>query len=253
MTTPTGKFVVTYCEQHAGPRARVGGPADPRNITLYTRTSDAFLASNHAPEHPAYIDPPAVRYPDPVELKIGNATVPLDLGVFGPLEQKYSQQLQRLAAFTDGTDIKKNMFLDLYKKARIEGITSSNIKISFRTTGLWPFNPRKVLNSSQLNANAGNSTTEAIRSSSPLRLSEIHRTPKNPSEVNTLIDTLGASSSCIDFPAVKRKVTKFAALQSTQIAALEHQNAKQASEITNLRPQKRKGITIDPQKAFADI
>ncbi|KAF1982819.1 CENP-B protein [Aulographum hederae CBS 113979] len=59
---------------------------------------------------------------------------PLDLGVFGPLKQKYSQQLQKLAAFTDGTDIKKNMFLDLYKKARIEGITSSNIKISFRTT-----------------------------------------------------------------------------------------------------------------------
>ncbi|KAF1983142.1 DDE-domain-containing protein [Aulographum hederae CBS 113979] len=178
---------------------------------------------------------------------------PLDLGVFGPLKTKYSQQLQKLATFTDGTDIKKNMFLALYKQARIEGLTSSNIKTGFRTTGIWPFNPRKVLKSSQLNANAGNDTTEVFQSSSPLRLSKIHHTPQKPSDISTLIDTLDSRSSRIDFSAVKRKIVKYAASQSTQIATLEHESAKQISEIARLRPVKRRRITIDPQKAFADI
>jgi hypothetical protein len=55
-----------------------------------------------------------------------------------------------VAKFDDSAPIKKIRFLEYYNKARDESLNSTNIKLGWRAAGLVPFDPRKVIRSSQV-------------------------------------------------------------------------------------------------------
>lgn len=69
---------------------------------------------------------------------------PCDISVFGPLKAAYRDQVERLDRGCVGT-IGKEHFTYLYSPARIQALTSRNIRAGWAKAGLFPSNPDKVL------------------------------------------------------------------------------------------------------------
>jgi hypothetical protein len=69
---------------------------------------------------------------------------PYDVSVFGPLKIAYRDQVEQLNQ--GGIDaIGKEHFLYLYSPAREKALTKRNIVAGWAVTGLFPFNPARVL------------------------------------------------------------------------------------------------------------
>jgi len=79
---------------------------------------------------------------------------PLDLSCFCPIKSKYQEQITELACIDDAAPIKKHRFIKYYYKARGEGLTARTIKSGWRASGIYPWNPRKGLESSQVKKKA---------------------------------------------------------------------------------------------------
>src|SRR5690606_15907560 len=70
---------------------------------------------------------------------------PLDVGLFAPLQKFYGIAVDKVIRRGD-IALHKGNFLPLYLEVREKAYTTPNIKASWETAGIWPFNPRKVLN-----------------------------------------------------------------------------------------------------------
>src|SRR5436190_6633855 len=69
---------------------------------------------------------------------------PCDVGPFAPLKTAYRDEVERLNR--GGIDIVgKEHFTSLYKPARERALTKRNITAGWAATGLFPFNPERVL------------------------------------------------------------------------------------------------------------
>ena len=69
---------------------------------------------------------------------------PCDVGVFAPLKTAYRDEVERLCR--GGLDtISKEHFTSLYKPARERALTKRNITAGWAASGLFPFNPERVL------------------------------------------------------------------------------------------------------------
>lgn len=75
---------------------------------------------------------------------------PLDLGIFGPVKSRYKTKLSKLAGILEDTPVRQRLFIMRYHEARQEKLTKERIIKSWETAGLNPFDPDKVLKSSQL-------------------------------------------------------------------------------------------------------
>ena len=69
---------------------------------------------------------------------------PCDVAVFAPLKAAYRDQVERLERGGVGT-IGKQHFTYLYSPARERALTQRNILAGWKASGLYPFNPDKVL------------------------------------------------------------------------------------------------------------
>lgn len=73
---------------------------------------------------------------------------PLDVGVFAPLANYYSQELDDSVRKSEGrTTINKRDFFSLFWPAFEKAFTEQNIASAWSNTGIWPFDPQKVLKS----------------------------------------------------------------------------------------------------------
>ena len=71
---------------------------------------------------------------------------PCNVAVFAPLKAAYREQVERLERGGVNT-IRKEHFTSLYSPAREKAFTSKNIIAGFAASGLFPFNPDRVLRS----------------------------------------------------------------------------------------------------------
>ncbi|KAJ5904761.1 uncharacterized protein N7473_001677 [Penicillium subrubescens] len=69
---------------------------------------------------------------------------PCDVGVFGPLKTAYRAQVEQACRAGVGT-IGKPHFTYLYDRARKEALTPRNIRSAWSKSGLFPFDPSRVL------------------------------------------------------------------------------------------------------------
>ena len=72
--------------------------------------------------------------------------VHIDVAVFAPLKEAYRAQVDRLERGGVNT-IGKQHFTSLFSPARVTAFTLKNIKAGFTISGLFLFNPDKVLKS----------------------------------------------------------------------------------------------------------
>ena len=71
---------------------------------------------------------------------------PLDICLFGPLSQAYSSELAQFLHKSQGlTSITKRDFFRLFNAAWQIAFRSENIQSAFEKTGLWPFNPERII------------------------------------------------------------------------------------------------------------
>ncbi|KFY25557.1 hypothetical protein V493_04585 [Pseudogymnoascus sp. VKM F-4281 (FW-2241)] len=72
-----------------------------------------------------------------------NPGSPCDVGVFAPLKAAYRDEAERLYRVTNA--IGKKHFTYLYSPARDKAFTKRNITAAWAASGLFPFNPDRVL------------------------------------------------------------------------------------------------------------
>jgi len=88
---------------------------------------------------------------------------PCDVAVFAPLKSAYRNQVERL--YRGGVNtVRKEHFTSLYSRARELAFTERNIAAGWAATGLFPFNPDRVLKNipkppSELTALEGDATS----------------------------------------------------------------------------------------------
>jgi hypothetical protein len=71
-------------------------------------------------------------------------TQPCDVAVFGPLKTAYRDEVER--RYRGGlTNVNKEHFTAIYSRVRERGMTKKNILAGWAKTGLFPFNPSRVL------------------------------------------------------------------------------------------------------------
>jgi hypothetical protein len=69
---------------------------------------------------------------------------PCDVGIFGPLKSAYRAQVEQACRAGVGI-IGKPHFTYLYDRARKEAFTPRNIRSAWSKSGLFPFDPSRVL------------------------------------------------------------------------------------------------------------
>jgi hypothetical protein len=72
---------------------------------------------------------------------------PCDVGVFAPLKAAYRDEAERLYRVTN--TVGKEHFTSLYSPAREKAFTKRNITAAWAASGLFPFNPDRVLRTIQ--------------------------------------------------------------------------------------------------------
>jgi hypothetical protein len=71
---------------------------------------------------------------------------PLDVSVFAPLGRAYTNSLNAYIARTSGfSRVTKRLFWSLFWPAWEKGVSLDNIKSGFEKTGIFPFNPARVI------------------------------------------------------------------------------------------------------------
>ena len=70
---------------------------------------------------------------------------PLDLSCFSTVKSQYRTQITALSRLNDSSSIKKQQFISFYQNARTKRLTSNTIQSGFRSAGIVPFDPEKVL------------------------------------------------------------------------------------------------------------
>lgn len=72
---------------------------------------------------------------------------PLDVGIFAPLGNAYSSELDKLIQSSCGySRVTKRMFWSLFREAWRSALTLENIRSGFATPGIYPLDASKVLN-----------------------------------------------------------------------------------------------------------
>jgi hypothetical protein len=110
---------------------------------------------------------------------------PCEVAVFGPLKSAYRDEVDRLERGGVGT-IGKQHFTYLYGPARDRAMTKKNVLAGWRASGLYPFNPDKVLTQLQKPVTEQAALTVKASEISPFIQGEIVQTPTSPTSVTAL-------------------------------------------------------------------
>ncbi|KJZ68588.1 hypothetical protein HIM_12021 [Hirsutella minnesotensis 3608] len=114
---------------------------------------------------------------------------PLDVGCFSPLKTIYGRKVQeKMLAGTHHID--KQDFLPIYLEARRQALSPSNIRSGFLATGLFPFNPDRVLSRLQVRVDKVGNDRGYKTTPSPYKSPEDHKTPYNVGQLTTHAELL---------------------------------------------------------------
>lgn len=72
-------------------------------------------------------------------------TQPLDKGCFGPLKSNWKQECHKYLQENKGKVITRFQFSEIFGRTWKKGMMEQNIISGFKTTGICPFNPSKLL------------------------------------------------------------------------------------------------------------
>ena len=181
---------------------------------------------------------------------------PLDLSCFSAIKSRYRDQIANLARFEDSAPVKKMRFVEYYNKARDEGLTQHNILGGWSAAGISPWNPRKVIRSSQVAAN-NQINQQPPQTPGKRRLStseQVLPTPRNTHELSEAIQAISSQE------AVPRPIRHLLSKTRKAFGTLHHRHAQDSLQIEALQKKneelaskRQKKVPIDCNLVFADI
>jgi hypothetical protein len=147
--------------------------------------------------------------------------------------------------------IKKIRFVGYYNRAREHALNENYIKAGWRRAGLFPWNPKKVLQLSQIFSNTITSTAPSKR---PNSSSSLLSTPQNKRQ---LIEAQATLLEQADLPRGVRyffnKTAKaFEQLHVERALNLQQINA-QTTKLEEINQKKKKKVPINANELFAGI
>jgi hypothetical protein len=182
---------------------------------------------------------------------------PLDLGTFSSVKGKYRRRIAELSYLDDAAPIKKRRFVQCYNQARQESFTPSVLKSGWKAAGLFPWNPSKGINSSQVRIQppATKSTTPPSPKQPQFNPETLLSTPKHPQHMYHAIQMLNRQQELSrDQRTVLQKAGKAIGQLKAQQAIQEALIHKQEAHLETLRSQKaKKKVAVDPNNRFANI
>jgi hypothetical protein len=177
---------------------------------------------------------------------------PLDLACFSVVKSNYRQKISDLAALDDAAPVKKEKFIKYYHAAREEALSDRVIRAGWKASGLSPFNPEKVLRSSQVSQQDGRPSTPPPLSKPP---SPVFQTPQKPQDLYQAQQRLQSSESLSrSARRVLGKAGKAISKANIRAAHLEAQNRRlqaQLDKFTNKYTRKR--VKINPNERFSNV
>lgn len=177
---------------------------------------------------------------------------PLDLGVFSPLKTRYRKSIADLAHLDDTTPVKKQRFIHCYSLARVEALTPRVLRAGWKAAGLFPWNPQKGLQSSQVKQLV---QKRAVTPPEQSTLQITWKTPKSSQQLHITVQTLRKSKEPDQtvryiFDKAGKAIARLNAEQALSLHIIEAQEAK----LHNLHSAKtRKRITVNPNTLFVNI
>ncbi|KAI1002841.1 hypothetical protein K3495_g5365 [Podosphaera aphanis] len=178
---------------------------------------------------------------------------PLDLGVFAPLKSQYPRQIADLAKLDNASAVKKQKFVTCYQDARNDTFNPRLLKSGWKVAGLFPWNPEKGINSSQVPPPTGRPPTSlsnpnSVSDESPCSSRKIYKSIQ-------LIRESGAEES----PRERRYIRKLHEAGRV-IDSLNTEVADLQAEVALLKPcqdsnsnLRCRGVQVDPSTKFANI
>lgn len=152
---------------------------------------------------------------------------PLDVGLFGPLQQSYCRHLDEFSFDGLGwVSMTKRMFWSVFKKAWKDSFTEKNIKSAFKKTGIWPLKKEIVI--SQL-------PTVIKAPQTPSRLPSL--AIRTPTTVRTLRRLLKTSPSRTKLSLLERAVMRLA----TENEITKHENRGLRRAIVTEKTRRKRG------------
>jgi len=104
---------------------------------------------------------------------------PLDVGIFSPLATAYSKEIDHLIQSSSGfSRMTKRLFWRLFRTAWQSALTLQNIRSSFASAGIYPFNPSVILNKVQRSTPSPPPSDDEKPRSTPNSVRAIRRTIK---------------------------------------------------------------------------
>ena len=123
---------------------------------------------------------------------------PLDLACFSAVKSRYRAQIADLARYEDSAPVKKIRFIQYYHKARTEGLVRHIIQAGWKAAGLYPWDPRKVIRSSQVVQNRSVQASTLPRTPTHKRKASIDitiTTPHNRCQFNASLSIISQRES----------------------------------------------------------
>jgi hypothetical protein len=144
----------------------------------------------------------------------------LDLALFSITKSSYRRQIRDLSALDNAAPVKKERFIQYYYTARQSGLSERVIRAGWRATGLVPYNPELVLQSSQIQ-------TRPITPPPPVQPEQLFATPQRSQDLYRARQQLERSeklSRAARF--LVAKAGKAISLANTRAAELQVGNTK---------------------------
>lgn len=172
-----------------------------------------------------------------------------------------------MVSLTDSTAIGKRSFLDCYRRARLAGLTSQNIRSGWKATGLWPVTMAKPLLSPLLLENSNKPAIELVNPSTPGMGSPtasiqaafhgstiVWSTPRKAQDLRRSLSVLSHRVQPITTRRqLFHKVQKAIDEKDVQLATSLEKIKSLEAQVEAGKARKRKKVKTSPNSKFADI
>ena len=173
---------------------------------------------------------------------------PLDVGVYGPLNRYHAKEIDRYSRMGT-TRFLRVEWLEIYVHLRSQGLSSSNILVGWRRSGLNPFSTQKGLRNVPFQAAEPPSTPQNAESATGLDLTLLRSPPPDGTSIqssklsihNTLQSTESLGS--LNRRCAQRLTHHHLESQNAEITILRREN-NEMQELLQTWKKRTKGMRI---------
>jgi hypothetical protein len=185
-----------------------------------------------------------------------HALQPLDISVFSPLKRAFRALVAFENQFDDHEPQKKAVFLQQYQQARKHAIRESTCKSGFKSAGIEPLNPQKVLSSSWILEDPPQTPTKPR--TPPRSVSQLTwdptTTPKGRKDISLAVQSLSREATLSRSVRMVLKKSSLALERANIHNALYQREIRvQKCTIDRLKKKKKKQEPVNPNKLFITL